>query len=413
MSIANMFGLGGELPVDVTVLNVPGGGGGLVTLNGVQTLTNKTFSNTTNFTAATDAIELTGTTPGILFQPGGSGNTYTLEAAANPGSNTVIDLSTLTGFVTLSGTQTLSNKTFSNTTNFSGANGIELTNATPAIVFQPNGGGNTYTLEAAANPASNTVIDMSTVVTTTGTQSLTNKTFTTDTAFSAATNAIVLTGSTPEIQFQNNGTGNYYTLGAATNPGSNTAIDLSTVVTTTGTQTLSNKTFSTSTPFTAANAIELTGTTPAIVFQPGGSGNTYTLEASSNPASNTVIQLSSITSGVAPTINVTTTTTLTSAQSSSLIYISSTGSAYTITLPAASAGLYYRFFVANTLTAAVTISAPTSGTLYVTNSGAGASGSKTNLILGTTAGIATEIFLTMSGTNWYGTYSYSSGITFS
>ena len=102
-----------------------------------------------------------------------------------------------------------------------------------------------------------------------------------------------------------------------------------------------------------------------IIIAPGGSSNTYTLTANSAPSATRLLSFydpgmnCSLTFGAAQVVNITTTATMTATQSGSTVYITNTGSAYTITLPAVASGLRYKFVCASSsLNAAVTISCP-------------------------------------------------------
>lgn len=126
-------------------------GGGVVTLNGVQTLTNKTITggnligcdirtSSGSFAATLNTTSLTANR--IFLFPGTANNNAFFVMSAGSG-------------------QTLSQAfTFSAQAAFNATNSILLSNATPAIVFQPNASGNAYTISVAANPGGNRTLSL-------------------------------------------------------------------------------------------------------------------------------------------------------------------------------------------------------------------------------------------------------------
>ena len=213
--------------------------GGDVTLNGVQTLTNKTMiSSTNNLTAR-----------GLFSDSGG--NTISVFASANPTSGQVLTATGATtatwqdaaGDVTLNGVQTLTNKTMTDNSN----------NLISRELFVNSGAGSVSTF-AAAVPSTGQVLTATSGTTATwqdtgdvtlnGTQTLTNKTMTSNT--NDVTSRGLFTGS---------GTGTVSTF-AATAPSSGqiltatsgtTATWQNPQVTLTGSETLTNKTMTSST----------------------------------------------------------------------------------------------------------------------------------------------------------------------
>lgn len=111
---------------------------------------------------------------------------------------------------------------------------------------------------------------------------------------------------------------------------------------------------------------------------------------------------------IAPQVQTSAAVTLTSAQSGDFITLEAdTAAAYTITLPAAQAGLIYTVLVGHTLANAVTVAAPSAilnGTLLSADGTAvtgGAISGKTSITIGTTAVLGDSYVFRSDGTNWY------------
>ena len=213
---------------------------GDVTLNGVQTLTNKTITDNTNDVTARG-----------LFTGSGTGTVSTFAATA-PSAGQVITATSATtatwqtpasGDVTLNGVQTLTNKTITDNTN----------DVTSRGMFTGSGTGTVSTFAATA-PSSGQVLTATGATTATwqdtgdvtlnGVQTLTNKTMT------SSTNNVTSRGL-----FTDTGSGTVSTFAAAapssgqilTATGATTAIWQSPQVTLTGSETLTNKTMTSST----------------------------------------------------------------------------------------------------------------------------------------------------------------------
>lgn len=99
------------------------------------------------FTAASSQIQI---------QPGGGVGTSFFINAANPGSNKTITLPD--PGINCSFALTSGNQAFTGTQSF--GNTVTLTNATNQLVIQPNGSGNAFTFNAAANPSAGRAITL-------------------------------------------------------------------------------------------------------------------------------------------------------------------------------------------------------------------------------------------------------------
>lgn len=168
----------------------------------------------------------------------------------------------------------------------------------------------------------------------------------------------------------------------------------------------------------ASSSVTLTTTTPNITFQPGGSGFSYKLQASTNPAQNSTFLL--VDPGIA-TVNLQTgvakisalpagaNTTLTAAQSGSIFTIpTQTGQANTVTLPAVQAGLNFTFITSATNTTfTLTISAVSGTPIVGILIGVAATVAKTaalSLVLSATTAnvkVGDKAVFQSDGTNWY------------
>lgn len=174
-------------------------------------------------------------------------------------------------------------------------------------------------------------------------------------------------------------------------------------------------TFSAQTPFTAANAILLSNATPAIVLQPSGTGNTYTISIGSNPGGNRTINLydpganCNILLGYNNIIPITVSTVLSASNSGSQVNINSSAAAVALTLPTVANGLKFIFMVCSaTLANAVTIGAGSAiilGSLLSSDgtvvTGGAVTTAKSNLIIGTTAAFGDRYELLSDGVKWY------------
>ena len=163
-----------------------------------------------------------------------------------------------------------------------------------------------------------------------------------------------------------------------------------------------------------------TGSSAQIVIQPAGTGTTYSIGASANPAASVALSLydpgmvaSNIQLGAKKVVAVSVTgTTLTSAQSGSTISISNAAGAYSINLPTTLlAGMNYQFEVASALNAAVTIAAGSAiifGSLLSSDGTAVTGGNivtaspKSNIVLGTTSNVGdTYVLSSPDGAKWH------------
>lgn len=194
-----------------------------------------------------------------------------------------------------------------------------------------------------------------------------------------------------------------------------------------GTQNITGiKTFTASPNFPAAPYF--TQSSGQIVIQPSGSGPYYILNASSNPSVTRSYSLVDVggscefVMGIRNGSIYTTGQSLVGSQSGHYITIQNTGIAYTITLPSATIGYYFEFYVGGTLSNAVTIASTTSNVFgsVVSSDGTAVSGgnltsAKTAVILGTTAGKGDRYTFYSDGVSWYltGVTNTHGSVTFS
>lgn len=141
---------------------------------------------------------------------------------------------------------------------------------------------------------------------------------------------------------------------------------------------------------------------------------------SANASSTTV---NAPTGTVAINLSVATTTAVTAAQSNSIYDIIQNTGVVSVTLPALASGLYYKFIVSvASIANAVTITAPSAcivGTVLSSDgtavTGGAVTTAKTNVVIGTTAGIGDSYEFTCDGTHYFlkGFTSVHGSVTFS
>jgi hypothetical protein len=167
---------------------------------------------------------------------------------------------------------------------------------------------------------------------------------------SVKTSTLTLTGASNQLIAQPGGSGNTTSFNFAT-PGQNTVLTVPDPASTSANITLTKGATSVSGAWNFTNSLP-------IEIQPGGSGNAYTFTVAGNPAQNTAINFydPGYTSTLllfgqrnVITMATTGTTTLTTAQSGSVILVPTSTGAMTLTLPNPTSGLNYLVLLGNTL----------------------------------------------------------------
>ena len=157
-----------------------------------------------------------------------------------------------------------------------------------------------------------------------------------------------------------------------------------------------------------------TASTNQIQIQPGGSGNTFTVTAST-PAQNTTLTLAdpgvsstSLITGVMNVVSISNTATLTTAQSRYLVALSGGSGSYGLSLPTPKAGLLYRCVITATLPGGLAFQAGSAQILgsVLSSDGTAVSGgnitsAKTYIILSSAAVIGDTYEFWSEGTHWF------------
>jgi hypothetical protein len=156
--------------------------------------------------------------------------------------------------------------------------------------------------------------------------------------------------------------------------------------------------------------VTMQNSTNQLVFQPGGSGNTVSVNCLTPSASNvqTIYDTPSINSffkmGVNNTKTITATSNLVGADSGKKIFISNAGSAYSITLIPVVNGLDFDCFIVGSIAAAVTFNITGGGALFdgiivdASTSKVVQIANKTTVVVGTGANIGDTIKFVSNGT---------------